>query len=498
MTVSGLAWRLQIKLRIQEYPPVPHVASALKNHAANRPLAARPPQAPDRAPPAPFASLIDDNAPAPERPPQSAAADHDARAARSDQAPQPAKSTDSKAAKAKDDASSTDAGKEVKNDAKADKTDQADKADNAVQTDQADQAAGDGKAVADAIIAKPTDGKDATPVSDGKPADGLVVADAATAPPADPMPTITTAEPAVTALPPAPAVIPPATPAADNAATIATPAKADAPAALQAGTAKTDNDAALTAKVAAQPHGEANPQVPAGDAANKDAIAHARGELANGEPARGELANGELARGELADTAHHSTPAQAQAALATDAMTATPKAGVDSAPPIAHSAPLQTTAPAGPNPAASAPMPQPAAIPFAGVAIEIAGKALAGKNHFEIRLDPPELGRIEVRLNVDRDGNVTSRMIVDRTDTLDLLRRDASGLERALQDAGLKTSDNGLQYSLRDQSAQQQQSERADDTARLVVEDDMPPAIDAAPRSYNRLAGLGGGVDIHV
>ena len=112
-------------------------------------------------------------------------------------------------------------------------------------------------------------------------------------------------------------------------------------------------------------------------------------------------------------------------------------------------------------------MPQPAAIPFAGVAIEIAGKALAGKNHFEIRLDPPELGRIEVRLDVDRDGNVTSRMIADRADTLDLLRRDASGLERALQDAGLKTSDNGLQFSLRDQSAQQQQAGRASDTARL-------------------------------
>jgi len=42
----------------------------------------------------------------------------------------------------------------------------------------------------------------------------------------------------------------------------------------------------------------------------------------------------------------------------------------------------------------SQPDPQPAAIPLAGLAIEIAGKALAGKNRFEIRLDPPELGRI--------------------------------------------------------------------------------------------------------
>ena len=106
--------------------------------------------------------------------------------------------------------------------------------------------------------------------------------------------------------------------------------------------------------------------------------------------------------------------------------------------------------------------PQSGIVPIAGLAIEIAGKALAGKNRFEIRLDPPELGRIDVRLDVDRDGNVTSRLTVERADTYDLLRRDAAGLERALQDAGLKTADNGLQFSLRDQSANQQQTNGAD------------------------------------
>ena len=57
-------------------------------------------------------------------------------------------------------------------------------------------------------------------------------------------------------------------------------------------------------------------------------------------------------------------------------------------------------------------------------------------HRFEIRLDPPELGRIDVRLDVDRDGNVTSRLVIERADTYDLLRRDASTLERALQNAG--------------------------------------------------------------
>ena len=103
--------------------------------------------------------------------------------------------------------------------------------------------------------------------------------------------------------------------------------------------------------------------------------------------------------------------------------------------------------------AATVTSPTPVAVPIAGLAVEIASHALGGKNRFEIRLDPPELGRIDVRLDVDRDGKVTSRLVVDRPETLDILRRDAPALERSLQQAGLKTADDALQFSLRDQGA---------------------------------------------
>ena len=52
----------------------------------------------------------------------------------------------------------------------------------------------------------------------------------------------------------------------------------------------------------------------------------------------------------------------------------------------------------------------------------IAAQAQSGKSRFEIRLDPPELGRIDVQLNVDSSGNVSSRLVVERPETLDLLR----------------------------------------------------------------------------
>ena len=93
-----------------------------------------------------------------------------------------------------------------------------------------------------------------------------------------------------------------------------------------------------------------------------------------------------------------------------------------------------------------------AAVSIAGLPIAIAARALAGSNQFDIRLDPPELGRIDVRLDVDSNGQVTSHVTVDRPETLTLLQSQQPQLERALEQAGLKTADNGLQFSLRDQS----------------------------------------------
>lgn len=137
-------------------------------------------------------------------------------------------------------------------------------------------------------------------------------------------------------------------------------------------------------------------------------------------------------------------------------------------------------------------------VPVAGLAVEIVSRAQDGARRFEIRLDPPELGRIDVRLDVDSGGNVTSRLTVERADTLDLLRRDAPQLERALQHAGLNT-EGGLQFSLRDQNfSNRDQMPRDAAPTHLIVPDDEPAAADAARRGYGRMIGLGGGVDIRV
>ena len=67
-----------------------------------------------------------------------------------------------------------------------------------------------------------------------------------------------------------------------------------------------------------------------------------------------------------------------------------------------------------------------AAVPLSGLAVEIAASAQSGKSRFEIRLDPAELGRIDVRIDVDRNGQVTSHLMVEKPETLSMLRQDAA------------------------------------------------------------------------
>jgi flagellar hook-length control protein FliK len=141
-----------------------------------------------------------------------------------------------------------------------------------------------------------------------------------------------------------------------------------------------------------------------------------------------------------------------------------------------------------------------APVPVSGLALEIAASARSGKSRFEIRLDPADLGRIDVRIDVDRNGQVTSHLTVEKPETLSMLRQDAPQLQRALDDAGFKTGNGGLQFSLRDQSSSGQNSgnETGRNAQRLVVseEDTIPAAI--AGRTYGRMLGSSSGVDISV
>ena len=96
------------------------------------------------------------------------------------------------------------------------------------------------------------------------------------------------------------------------------------------------------------------------------------------------------------------------------------------------------------------------AVPDIGaLAVTIATRSQNGIKHFDIRLDPPELGKVDVRLTVDDAGRAQASLAVEKPQTLELLQRDSSSLERALKNAGLDLSQNGLNFSLKGQHQQQ-------------------------------------------
>ncbi len=85
---------------------------------------------------------------------------------------------------------------------------------------------------------------------------------------------------------------------------------------------------------------------------------------------------------------------------------------------------------------------------------QIARNSAGGQNGFTIQLNPSELGRVDVRLISGEDGTLTARIQVEQAETLDLFQRDVRGLERALQQSGLRLSEAGIDLSLRDNGSQ--------------------------------------------
>jgi flagellar hook-length control protein FliK len=89
-----------------------------------------------------------------------------------------------------------------------------------------------------------------------------------------------------------------------------------------------------------------------------------------------------------------------------------------------------------------------AAVNLPQMAFDIVRHFQQGSNEFQIRLDPAELGRVDVKLAIDASGAVSAHLSAERPDTLNLLRRDASTLNQALTQAGLDGGKTNLQFSL--------------------------------------------------
>jgi len=83
------------------------------------------------------------------------------------------------------------------------------------------------------------------------------------------------------------------------------------------------------------------------------------------------------------------------------------------------------------------------------VAFEMVRQVHQGTSRFSFRIDPPELGRVDVKMHVDASGAVNARLTVERSETLDMFQRDRGALEKALTQAGLDSGKTNLEFSLK-------------------------------------------------
>jgi flagellar hook-length control protein FliK len=107
-----------------------------------------------------------------------------------------------------------------------------------------------------------------------------------------------------------------------------------------------------------------------------------------------------------------------------------------------------------------------------------------GNDRVSIQLNPYEMGRIDVQLEIGSEGKLRAKVMVENPATLEMLQKDAKNLEKALQEAGLQTDGDSLTFSLQDSGDQAQQRQDHQDQsgygtgfASDDVEDEDPAII---------------------
>ncbi|WP_255354003.1 flagellar hook-length control protein FliK [Brevundimonas sp. Leaf363] len=126
--------------------------------------------------------------------------------------------------------------------------------------------------------------------------------------------------------------------------------------------------------------------------------------------------------------------------------------------------PLRSDAPANAAPAAAREAAQPQTTPAAlastlsratvettaHLSAQILRRLEGRSTHFDMVLTPDALGRVEVSVDIDSDGQLAARLAFDNPAAATEMRGRADELRRQLEDAGFRVSDDSLNFTDRD------------------------------------------------
>ncbi len=84
------------------------------------------------------------------------------------------------------------------------------------------------------------------------------------------------------------------------------------------------------------------------------------------------------------------------------------------------------------------------------VKVNITKSAVKGIDKINIQLKPEDLGHIEIKMQISKDGKLQAHIISSRPETMEILQKEIQSLEQAFNDAGFEMDDGGLSFSFRE------------------------------------------------
>lgn len=75
-----------------------------------------------------------------------------------------------------------------------------------------------------------------------------------------------------------------------------------------------------------------------------------------------------------------------------------------------------------------------------------------GEDRVSVKLNPAELGRVEIKMDVNQEGKFKAAITVEKPETLELLKQDSRQLVQLLQDAGMNADSSNLSFNLQSQN----------------------------------------------
>lgn len=80
------------------------------------------------------------------------------------------------------------------------------------------------------------------------------------------------------------------------------------------------------------------------------------------------------------------------------------------------------------------------------IKVNITRSAVKGVDKIEIQLKPADLGRLEIKMQIAKDGTLHAHIVASNAETLDILQKDLSTLKEAFNNAGYQTEDGSFSF----------------------------------------------------